>query len=247
MHEMHFSANWRTTNDFRRILPMIKRNPFTTIATGIVDSALDKAARGLQALLRGKKPGDKKREPSVPSSWRSAEKSEETPVTTVSEVSEVSRTVQLFLSFSHLDGYVAPCLKLECVQKRPDADAVAIALNHAMCVMRYICQSDVAFCEGALERMINLVEMHDDMAIAFTDAWMNGCDAASAKEYLKHFKDSNFGNDDNIGYEFETDRKARKEIKKLSRLWFHSTSKCCYCVSHNGIYDHWIVRESRKI
>ena len=30
-----------------------------------------------------------------------------------------------------------------------------------------------------------------------------------------HFKDSQFGNNDEIGYEFETNRKARKEIKKL--------------------------------
>lgn len=32
---------------------------------------------------------------------------------------------------------------------------------------------------------------------------------------LQHFKDSVFNSDDDVGYEFETNRKARKEIKKL--------------------------------
>ena len=56
--------------------------------------------------------------------------------------------------------------------------------------MRYICQSDVAFCEGALERMINLVEMHENMVITFTDAWINGCLATQSHDFLAHFKDN---------------------------------------------------------
>ena len=168
---------------------MKKPNPFKLLASSLADAALDKVSHALLPLFRTEdkprraveKKAAVRREPEPAASNAAA-------VAEPPKLSEIAQTVQLFLSFSHLDGYVSPFLKLDCVRQREDADAVAKVLNESMCIMRYLCQSDVAFCEGALDCMVALVEMHDSMEITFTDAWFNGCDAAKSKEFLAHFK-----------------------------------------------------------
>ena len=170
---------------------MKKQNPFKLLAASLADAALDKVSHALLPLFRTE------RKPRRVVEKKSAVRREPKPAASnAAAVSEppkpsvIAQTVQLFLSFSHLDGYVSPFFKLDCVSRREDADAVAKVLNEAMCIMRYLCQSDVAFCEGALDCMVDLVEMHSFMEITFADAWINGCDAAKSKEFLAHFKDN---------------------------------------------------------
>lgn len=169
---------------------MKRPNPFKLLASSLADAALDKVSHALLPLFRteNKKHRAGEKKPTVVHRSPSSAASETAAVAEPPKPSVIAQTVQLFLSFSHLDGYVSPFLKLDCVRQREDADAVAKVLNEAMCIMRYICQSDIAFCEGALERMVDLVEAHDDMEITFTDAWINGCNAAKSSEFLAHFK-----------------------------------------------------------
>ena len=164
---------------------MSKPNPFKLLVSSLANDVMDKVSHALWPYVRSERPSKVSKQPDTTAKRAPAEV-KSPKITQPEPISEVAQTVQLFLSFSHLDGYVSPFLKLDCVRQREDADAVAKVLNEAMCIMRYLCDSDVAFCEGALDRMVSLVEMHD--SITFADAWFNGCDAARSKEFLAHFK-----------------------------------------------------------
>ena len=166
---------------------MKKSNPFKLLVSSLANDAIDKVSHALWPYFRSERPSKVARGTNrVPKGASIELKSHDN--TQPQPPSEVAQAVQLFLSFSHLDGYVSPFLKIECVKQREDADAVANVLNEAMCIMRYLCQSDVAFCEGALQRMVDFVGMHDFGEITFTDAWINGCDAARSQDFLAHFK-----------------------------------------------------------
>ena len=109
----------------------------------------------------------------------------------VREMTPTERAIQAFLTSSSLNGYADPFLELEPIKNCPNPKEIAQIFNQALCIIRYLCKGDIAFCEGALSMIVSELELcmennqMDDFHVmrAFT---MGAC-AMDSEAFKQHF------------------------------------------------------------